>query len=215
MNSRVDGAHLLVKAILKTEKPVDYIAASGINYYGTAQEHPVNEESISGKGFLCDVCRAWEDAAKPLLDQGIRSVFLRIGVVLNASGGALAKMLPPFLAGIGGPIGSGRQAMSWVALDDLVEMFLLSIENPRWNGPINAVTPAPVDNQTFTRTLGTVIGRPTPFPVPAFAIKALFGQMGCETVLSDLAVQPERLKELDFKWRLPTLEAALRHTLGK
>ena len=215
LNSRVDGARLLVDAILKAGSTPVYVAASGINYYGYVREDVVSEDSDPGVGFLADVCRAWEGAAEPLAEQGIRAVFLRMGIVLSPGGGALAKMLPAFLAGLGGRIASGKQRMSWVALDDLVEMFLRAVEDPQCQGPLNAVAPEPVENRVFAKTLGSVLKRPTLFPVPALAIHILFGEMGRETVLSDLSVLPTRLLSLSHQWRMPDLASALRHGLGR
>lgn len=215
LNSRVQGTRLLVDAILKTERAPVYLAASGINYYGYMREEAVTEDSRPGVGFLAEVCHAWEGAAAPLAGQGVPSVFLRSGIVLNPAGGALAKMLPAFRAGLGGPIASGKQRMSWVALDDLVEMFLRAVEDPRYRGPLNAVAPEPIDNRVFTRVLGSILRRPALLPMPALAIKMLFGEMGRETVLSDLAVLPARLQSLSHSWRLPDIESALRHCLGR
>ena len=215
LRSRVEGTRLLVDAMLNAEQAPIYVAASGINYYGCVRQDAVSEDSEPGVGFLADVCRAWEGAAEPLAGQGIPSVFLRPGIVLSPAGGALAKMLPAFRAGLGGPIASGKQRMSWVALDDLVEIFLRAVEDPRYRGPLNAVAPEPVENRVFSRVLGSVLRRPALLPMPALAIKMLFGEMGRETVLSDLTVLPARLLSLSHHWRLPDIESALRHCLGR
>lgn len=209
LNSRVDSTRLLVDEILKQETPPAFISASGISFYGCEREALVDESAVTGGGFLAEVTRQWESAAYPLIDAGVRTVFLRTGIVLSAQGGALAKMLTPFKLGVGGRIGSGQQQMSWISLPDLVSAYVLAVENPSATGAINAVAPSPVSNLEFTKTLGQVLGRPTVFPVPACAIKMLFGEMGKETVLSDLGVLPARLTELGFQWQTPALEQTL------
>lgn len=215
LESRVQSTQLLARRILEAEGRPDFISASGINFYGYDRDVPVDETSASGEGFLAEVCREWEAAAQPLEESGCRCVYLRTGVVLSGEGGALAKMLPPFKAGVGGRIGDGRQAMSWIALEDLVRIYVACVENANMSGPINAVAPEPVSNQDFANTLGKVIGRPTFIPTPAFAIRALFGEMGKETVLSNLAVKPKSLKEHKFDWTYPKLESALIHSLNQ
>lgn len=213
LSSRVEGTKLLVQAILEGEARPAFISASGISYYGIKQSGPLNEEADTGEGFLAEVTRLWEGAAAPLSDACVRTVFMRTGIVLSSQGGALAKMLTPFRVGIGGRIGDGRQQMSWISLDDLVSMYVFAVENESVTGPVNAVAPEPVSNNDFTRTLGKVLGRPTIFPLPAAVVKTLFGEMGEETVLSDLAVLPAKLKALGFAWQHAELEAALHDTL--
>ncbi|MGJ8651972.1 MAG: TIGR01777 family oxidoreductase [Opitutaceae bacterium] len=213
LNSRVDSTKLLVDAILKQEKRPAFISASGISYYGIQADGPVDESTPSGDGFLAEVTRQWEGAAQPLIDAGVRVAYMRTGIVLSREGGALAKMLTPFKFGVGGRIGSGEQLMSWISLPDLVNAFVFVVENENVAGPINAVAPQPASNLGFTKTLGFVIGRPTIFPIPTAIIKILFGEMGEETVLSDLGVLPQRLTQLGFKWQNPNLEQTLRETI--
>lgn len=213
LSSRVESTRLLSDAILQQAKPPALISASGISYYGVHSATLVDESDDLGEGFLADVTRQWEGAAQPLVDAGVRVAYLRTGIVLCKEGGALAKMLPPFKLGLGGRIGSGKQQMSWISLPDLVNAYVFVVENDAVSGPINAVAPQPVANKNFTKTLGFVIGRPTIFPMPKAVIKALFGEMGEETVLSDLGVLPQRLTQLDFKWQDPNLEQALRETI--
>ncbi|MGC6425078.1 MAG: TIGR01777 family oxidoreductase [Lentimonas sp.] len=213
LRSRVDSTELLVTELLKLEKIPAFISASGISYYGVERDSPVDESADSGGGFLAEVTRQWEAAAQPLLASGGRVAFLRTGIVLDRAGGALAKMLTPFKFCVGGRIGSGKQHMSWLSLPDLVAMYVFAVENGEVAGPINAVAPEAVSNIAFTKTLGFVIGRPTIFPMPAAVVTTLFGEMGKETVLSDLAVVPQRLKELGFQWQQPELEDALRKTI--
>lgn len=213
LNSRVDSTKLLVDAILKQEKRPALISASGISYYGIDRAGLLDEEASTGGGFLAEVTRQWEGAAKPLVDAGLRTVFLRTGIVLSKEGGALAKMLTPFKMGVGGRIGSGRQQMSWVSLPDLVAMFVFAVENESVCGVINAVAPKPISNLEFTKVLGKVLSRPTFFPLPAAVVKTLFGEMGKETVLSDLGVIPAKLQSLGFEWDSPDLEHTLRETI--
>lgn len=215
LNSRVRSTKLLADLAAKQAKPPAMILASGINFYGDHPAGTVDESSESGSGFLAEVCRKWEAAAAPLVAAGGRVVFMRTGVVLDAGGGALAKMLPPFRLGLGGRIGSGSQRMSWVSLPDLIAAYCFALEHDSISGPVNAVAPEPVTNSEFTQILGDVLGRPTIVPVPTFAVKALFGEMGEATVLGDLAVSPKRLLEGHFTWKFATLETALSATLGK
>ena len=214
LNSRVESTRLLADAILQQEKRPAYIAASGISFYGIDRERLVDESSQSGKGFLAEVTRQWEGAAQSLSEAGVRTAFLRTGIVLSAKGGALAKMLTPFKTGVGGRIGDGEQKMSWIGLPDLVAAYVFAIENEKVRGAINAVVPQPVTNATFTKTLGKVLGRPTILPLPTGLVKTLFGEMGKETVLSDLGVLPKALSDLGFEWLLPELENALAGTLS-
>ena len=213
LRSRVDGTKLLVNAIFQQAQRPALIAASGISYYGIARPDLADESATTGDGFLAEVTRQWEGAAQPLIDVGGRVAFLRTGIVLSREGGALAKMLPPFKLGFGGRIGSGEQLMSWIGLPDLVAAYVFAIEHEAVNGPLNAVAPLPVSNLEFTKTLGCVVGRPTIFPMPRAMVKALFGEMGTETVLSDLGVLPQRLQQLGFEWQTPSLAATLRQTI--
>jgi uncharacterized protein (TIGR01777 family) len=201
LESRVCGAELLSKAILEQQNPPSYISASGVNFYGYDCGQGVDETTPSGAGFLAEVCRQWEGAAQPLIDAGVRSVFVRIGVVLSAEGGALPKMLTPFKLGLGGRIGTGRQYMSWISLTDLVSIFCLAIEDDELVGPINATSPMPVTNGAFTKALGSVLGRPTVCPVPRLGLRLLFGRMGEETIGSNVGVYPRRLEATGFTWQ--------------
>lgn len=215
LESRRRGTRLLAEAIAKREKPPVLVSMSGANHY-PLDGKPHGESSYgTGDGFLASVCREWEAATEPATQAGARVVVLRAGVVLSPAGGALAKMLPAFLFGAGGPIGSGRQHMSWIALDDLLDIIVSAIRQPAWSGPFNAVAPAYLPQREFARILGRVLRRPAFMPLPAPLVRLLFGQMGEETLLADLAVQPERLQAEGFAFRLPTPEAALRHLLGR
>ena len=214
--SRVDGTRFLCETLAGLDRrPQVLVAASAIGFYGDRGDAVMTEDSGPGHGFLAEVCRAWEDATGPACDAGIRVVNLRIGVVLSAAGGALAKMLPPFKRGLGGKLGSGRQYMSWIALDDLVGLIAHLIFTDNLSGPVNAVTPNPVTNAEFTKTLGRVLGRLTMFPVPASMVRLAFGEMGRELLLASTRVEPVRIRESGFDYRHPELEGALRHELGR
>ncbi|HAV14180.1 MAG TPA: TIGR01777 family protein [Opitutae bacterium] len=213
LSSRVDSTQMLADAILQTEERPIFISASGISYYGVESEELVTESSETGDGFLAEVTRQWEGASQTLMNSGCRVVWMRTGIVLSRQGGALAKMLTPFKMGVGGRIGGGRQKMSWVSLPDLVNMYLFALETPSIFGALNAVAPQPVSNLEFTKTLGFVIGRPTIFPLPSIVVKTLFGEMGNETVLSDLGVMPKQLEAVGYEWVQPELEGALRETI--
>ena len=187
LKSRIGGAQLLVGALLKEPTPPDYITASGVNYYGHQCGVGMTEGSPLGDGFLAYVCEQWEGAAQPLKDAGIRSVSARIGMILSSQGGALTKMLPAFKLGLGGVMGSGSQHMSWVSLPDAVRILLLAVEDTSIQGPLNVVSPEPLTNRVFTQSLGAALKRPTFIPMPALAVKALFGRMGTEVLCAESA----------------------------
>ncbi len=212
--SRVKATKLLADTISGLKNPPKvFISASAIGYYGDKGDATVTESSSVGLDFLSEVCRAWEEATSAASNRGIRTVNLRIGVALSPKGGALAKMLPPFMMGGGGILGTGRQYMSWVSLDDLVGVVNFALQNESVKGPVNVVAPNPVTNAEFTKVLGKVIGRPTIFPVPAFGLKLLFGQMAEEMLLTGSKVLPEKLESAGYKFQYPTLEPALKHAL--
>ena len=216
LESRTKGTRLLAETLAGLElKPSVMVSASATGYYGKRGDEEIDELSPSGNGFLAEVCREWESAAQPAHDAGIRLVKLRIGPVLSPKGGALAKMLLPFKLGLGGVIGSGRQYFSWIALDDLVSAIVFALETESLVGPVNAVTPGAVTNREFTKTLGRVLGRPTIFPMPAFAAKLAFGEMADEMLLGGVRVAPHELTAAHFQFAYPELEPALRHLLGK
>jgi hypothetical protein len=215
LESRVEGTRTLCEALgRQRRKPGVLVSASAIGFYGDRGDEVLREESRSGAMFLSEVCRQWEGATKPAIEAGIRVVNLRIGIVLSASGGALAKMLPAFKFGAGGVIGGGRQWMSWIALDDLTGIILRALTTSALVGPVNGVAPQPVTNREFTKTLGLVLRRPTIFPLPAFAARLAFGEMAEELLLASARVEPTRLLATGYKFRYPRLEDALRHALG-
>ncbi len=214
-DSRVKGTRLLCDLVARFSPPHKVlVCASAIGYYGDRGDEVLKEESASGSGFLSDVCREWEAATQPAVERGIRVVNLRIGIVLSPSGGALAKMLMPFKLGVGGVIGSGRQYMSWITLDDVVGAIQFALTNESLRGPVNAVAPNPVTNREFTHALGRVLSRPTLFPMPAFAARLALGEMADALLLASARVEPARLLASGFIFRHPDLEGALRHLLG-
>jgi uncharacterized protein len=215
-DSRVKGTQVLCAALAGLATPPKVlVSASAIGYYGDRGAEILTEESPPGTGFLADVCRDWEAATEPARQHGIRVVRLRLGVVLSPAGGALAKLLPPFRAGLGGVLGSGRQYMSWIALDDAVGAIQHAIATDALQGPTNAVAPQTVTNHEFTKTLGEVLGRPTVLPLPAFAARLMFGEMADELLLASARVQPAKLLASGYGFRYPELEGALRHLLAR
>jgi uncharacterized protein len=215
-DSRVQGTRLLCDALAQLVRPPKVLlCASAIGYYGDRGESIVREESAPGTGFLAEVCQAWEAAAAPAVQRGVRVVYLRFGVVLSPAGGALAQMLPPFRRGMGGVVGSGKQYISWIALDDVLGAIHHALSAETLNGPVNVVAPHPVTNHDFTKTLGNVLGRPTVVPLPAFAARLAFGELADALLLASTRVVPARLQASGYTFQYPELEGALRHLLDK
>lgn len=215
-SSRVDGTTRLCASLEAAGcRPKAFVSASAIGYYGSRGDEVMVETSQPGDDFLAETCVAWEAASSSCAQLGCRVAQLRIGVVLSRDGGALARMLPAFRWGAGGRLGNGRQYFSWITIDDLTSVIVRALEDDSFEGAYNAVAPHPVTNADLTRTLGKILRRPTIFPVPAFAVKTLFGEMGEALLLSSTRVQPKRLSEAGFEFRFAHLEAALRHLLGK
>ena len=214
--SRVKGTKLLGDALANlTKPPKTFICASAIGYYGNRGDETLTESSAPGDDFLAEVCVEWEKATALATEKGIRVVNARFGVILDAHGGALAKMLPPFRMGIGGKIGSGKQWMSWIALDDVVGALKFALANETLRGPVNFVAPKPVTNAEFTKTLGKVLSRPTLFPIPTFGVRLLFGEMADALLLSSQRVEPKRLKETAYQFQFSHLNEALREVLNR
>lgn len=213
-DSRVAGTRRLCEALARLPKPPAIcLAASATGIYGDRGDEILSEESAAGSGFLAEVCREWEAASEPLSGGGVRVVHMRTGIVLDRNGGALARMLLPFKLGVGGRLGSGRQFMSWISLDDWLGALRHALENAGLQGPVNFAGPAPVTNAEFTRALGRALKRPTVFPMPAFAARALFGEMAREVLLAGARVRPARLAASGFRFRHETVEAALADVL--
>ena len=213
-NSRVRSTELLADAVraMRT-KPAVFLSGSAIGYYGDRGDDLLDESSVPGRGFLADVCVDWERAAAPIADAGVRVVMLRTGVVLSPNGGALGRLLPIFRLGGGGPIGSGRQWMSWISLTDHVRAMEHALHTESLHGPVNLVAPNPVTNADFATILGRVLSRPAIVPVPAFALELLYGEMARATLLAGQRVVPKALSAAGFAFETPTLEGALRTEL--
>ncbi len=214
-DSRVVGTKYLSEALAHAPQPPRVlISASAIGYYGDGGDEIVNENSPSGEGFLPEVCREWEAATRPAAEAGIRTVQIRIGVVLSAAGGALKEMLPPFRAGLGAKIGDGPQWMSWIHIEDLVGAILYILNNDRLEGPVNVVAPAPVRNLEFTKILASVLHRPAILRIPTFAVRMIFGEMADEVLLGSQRVEPEKLIRSGFDFKYANLRSALQEILG-
>jgi len=217
-DSRVQGTRILATAAAesfrKTGQPRTLISASAIGYYGNRGDELLTEDSSSGQGYLADVSREWEAATNPACEAGLRVVNLRIGVVLARTGGALPSMLLPFRLGLGGRVGSGKQYWSWVSLNDVVGIILFALHNDNLRGPVNVVSPEPARNEEFVRALGAQIHRPTIFPLPAFVVHTLLGEMGDAALLGSARVEPAKLKAAGYQFRHAKLKDALQAALG-
>lgn len=216
IHSRVRGTKLLAEFFATSQnKPRVIVFASAIGIYGDRGDALVDEASAPGTGFLADVVKQWEEATVAAADAGIRVASVRLGVVLSAAGGALKKMLLPFSMGLGGIIGNGKQYMSWVCLDDVVEMIQHVIANDSLRGPVNLVSPNAISNREFTRLLGHALHRPTLFPMPAFAVRIAFGEMADDLLLASTRVAPKKLMDSGYTFRYPNLEETLKHILSQ
>jgi hypothetical protein len=211
--SRERGTRNLVHGIFAAKpRPAAFVCASASGFYGARGDEPVDETQPPGEDWLAGVCVRWEsqaDSAK----LGMRVVKVRTGIVLDAEGGALGKMLPPFKAGLGGPIGGGKQYIPWIHRDDLIGIYLAALDAPRFAGPINASSPNPVTNKEFSRALGHVLHRPAVAPVPGFTLKVMYGEMA-QVVLTGVRMVPGRAGELGYEFAHPDLDEALRDTLA-
>jgi uncharacterized protein len=212
LNSRIQGTRSLVSA-LRHQPPVVLVSASAIGYYGSRGDQILTEDSPPASGFLGQVALGWEQEARTAEKFGVRVVTPRIGVVLGRGGGALARMALPFRLGVGGRLGTGKQWMSWITLDDLVSLVEFAIANGALSGPVNAVAPNPVTNADFTRELAAALHRPAIFPVPALALKILFGEMS-QVLLGSQRVIPEAALRAGFQFRFTEVGGALRQILA-
>ena len=215
-DSRVRNTRALCETLADlTMPPKVFISASATGYYGNRGSAVLRESAPPGVDFLAEVCRDWEAATDPAVGRGIRVVNLRFGVILTPEGGALPKMLTPFRLGIGGVIGDGRQYMSWITMDDVLGVITHALMTSELRGPVNAVTPHPVTNEEFTRTLGRVLRRPTMLPMPAFAARLAFGELADALLLASQRVEPTKLLASGYEFQFPKLEGALRHLLSR
>jgi uncharacterized protein (TIGR01777 family) len=214
--SRVQGTRNLATALARTEsKPKVFVCASAVGFYGSRGDELLREESAAGQGFLSEVCREWEDASRIAAEAGIRTVHIRIGLVLSAKGGALGNMLMPFKLGLGGRIGSGQQWWSWIHVDDIVGGIHHALATESLNGPVNLVAPNPVRNAEFTKVLASVLGRPAFFPVPEFALRLAFGKMAAEELLlASQRVEPGKLRASGYTFHFNELRATLENLVG-
>jgi uncharacterized protein len=216
--SRVHGTRTLATAAAesfrKIAQPRVFVSASAIGYYGNRGNELLTEESSPGKGFLADVGQEWETATDEAREAGLRVVNLRIGLVLARDGGALKATLPAFRLGLGGRTGSGKQYWSWVSLDDVVGIILFALRNDNLRGPVNVVSPEPARNEEFVRALGAQLHRPVIFPLPAFIVHTLLGEMGNAALLGSARVEPAKLKAAGYQFRHPKLRDALHAALG-
>jgi len=213
-DSRVKGTSNLASALAHAkDKPQVFICSSAIGYYGNRGDELLTEQSVSGAGFLSEVCCEWEAAAQIAASARIRTVRIRTGIVLSPKGGALGEMVIPFKLGVGGRIGSGRQWMSWIDIQDMVGAIHHILKNDLLHGPVNLVAPKPVTNAEFTRTLASVLSRPAIFPVPAFVVKLAFGEMGETALLGSQRVEPTQLVMSGYPFRYIDLRASFNHLL--
>lgn len=216
IESRTRGTSLIAEAVSRLHpRPKAFLTASAIGYYGDRDDCVLTESDECGCDFISDVCEKWEQAADSVVEKGVRLVHMRIGVALTPRGGALEKLLPPFQLGLGGKIGSGRQYLSWIGVDDVAGAIYHILMRDDIHGPVNIVSPNPVTNEAFTETLARVLKRPAFFTVPEAAIKAVYGEMGKEVPLSSTRVSPVKLTETGYRFRNPDLSGALKHLLGK
>ncbi|HEY4280055.1 MAG TPA: TIGR01777 family oxidoreductase [Conexibacter sp.] len=212
--SRERGTANLVEGLRAADpRPSVLVSASAVGYYGPCGSEEVNEQTPPGRDFLADVCAAWEREAKAAEQLGMRVVTIRTGLVLDPDGGALAKMLPPFKLGVGGPVAGGRQYMPWIHVDDLVGLYLAALDSDDWSGPVNATAPTPATNADFSKALGAALNRPAIAPVPRLAMKLLYGDMEQIVTTGQRAV-PTRALALGYRFRHPQLDEALRAAVG-
>jgi uncharacterized protein (TIGR01777 family) len=215
-DSRVAGTHNLIDALKRLKRaPQIFIAASAIGFYGSRGDEELTESSSTGSDFLAQTCQDWELESARAADLGARVVILRSGVILAKNGGALPRIALPFRLGVGGPIGSGRQWMSWIALEDVVGIVAYALTNAKMTGAFNVVAPQPVHNAEFAKVLGRVLHRPAIFPTPGFMLRLALGEMADALLLSSQRVLPRRIEEASYRFARPELEGALRSVLTK
>ena len=215
-DSRVSGSKFLCETLSSLNNPPKvFISASAVGYYGDRNDEILTEESEQGKGFLADVCKKWEDASESLLKTDTKVINARFGIILSKNGGLISKVIFQFYMGFGGKIGSGKQYMSWIMLDDVINAIKHCISNSEIKGAVNFVSPNPITNLEFTKTLGILFGKMTIFTLPKFAVKMAFGEMGNELLLSSTRAIPENLIKTGFKFKCKYFENALRYVLTR
>ncbi|MDX1448594.1 MAG: TIGR01777 family oxidoreductase [Acidimicrobiia bacterium] len=215
LRSRVDGTGLIARAAADAGTPV-LVTASGMDYYGDRGDEVITEQTPNGSGFMAGVAAAWEHAATPAIEAGLRVAHLRTSLVLDSSGGSLPKMMIPFRLFVGGPLGDGEQWWSWITLDDQIRAILHILDNDAVSGPVNMASPSPVPNREFMRTLGRAMGRPSWFPTPAFLLRAVLGSEAAESLLLESKrVHPGVLDQTGFVFRHPQIDEAMAHAVGR
>jgi uncharacterized protein (TIGR01777 family) len=213
-DSRVFGTRSMIETFGKlSAKPKTFISGSATGFYGDRGDEVMTESSPAGNTYLSEVCREWEAESRRAEDMGIRTVLLRTGIVLSKDGGALATMITPFKLGVGGVVGSGKQWMSWISLEDVVGIINFALENESVRGAVNVVAPDPATNEGFTKTLGSVLYRPTFLPLPEFAVNMIFGEMGDALLLDSTRVVPKRLLDAGYEFKFTELKGALEHAV--
>jgi uncharacterized protein (TIGR01777 family) len=213
-DSRVNGTRTIIEAISKLKnRPKALLSMSGVGYYGDRGDEVLNERGGVGDTFLAEICRDWEAEARKAENYGVRVVLMRNGVVLSKDGGALATMMTPFSLGLGGVAGSGKQWLSWLSLDDMVGITNFVLENEDIEGAVNVVSPNPVTNEEFTRTLGEAIHRPTFLPLPQFAVNLIMGEMGDALLLDSARAVPKKLEDAGYEFKYPVLKPALENAV--
>jgi uncharacterized protein (TIGR01777 family) len=216
LESRIEGTGHLAEAAAKASPlPHVFISASAVGFYGNRGDEILREDSPSGEGFAAEICRHWETAAQPAAEAGIRTAQMRFGLVMSAEGGASPKMLTPFRLGMGGRLGDGRQWWPWVSVRDVVGAIQHVLNHESLSGPVNTVAPNPVSNAEFTRVLASVLKRPALFPMPAFAVRIIFGEMGEELFLGSQRVEPAKLASSGYQFQHPELKSALKEILQR
>jgi uncharacterized protein (TIGR01777 family) len=212
-SSRYDATRKLA-SFVAARKPACFLSASAVGYYGASDDAELDESSPHGRDFLADLCRDWESATEEAAEAGVRTAIVRIGVVLGPDGGALAKMLPPFKLGLGGPLGNGKQWVSWIHVDDLASLFVFLLEHPKASGAFNGTAPQPVRMKELAAALGRALHRPAIFPVPAPILRAALGEVA-DIMLTGQRVVPRRAREAGFEFRFPDVDSALRDVVAK
>jgi hypothetical protein len=214
LESRVGGTEMIAKSIATAaSRPRVFVSMSGAGYYGSRKDEVLTEESEGGRGFLAEMARDWERAARPAEKAGVRTVLLRAGMVLSERGGALQSMLPSFRMGMGGQVANGKQYWPWITLEDMARTILFALENDSLSGPVNVCAPQHTTNREFTRALGKVLHRPTFFPLPSVAVTLVLGEMGQEALLTSTRAEPHKLKAAGFAFHHPEIEEALASVL--
>ncbi len=214
VDSRINITRQIVEsfALLKDKKPKSFVSASAVGYYGPRNHEDITETDSSGSDFLAELAVQWEHEALKAAQLEVRTVVLRTGIVLDIGGGALAKMIPPFKFFVGGPIGSGKQYVSWIHREDMANLYIEALINPKFNGPINATAPSPVSMKEMSKAIGKTLHRPSWLPVPSFVLKLMIGE-SAQVVLTGQKVIPQKLNDLSYQFQYPDINVALKNIM--